>query len=177
MRTYADIYLEYIKKFEGKHPAYNRTKNIEFYFCKPGLYFKFVTEPYFPFNQLALHDFELFYDPGLFSPWSIIKKTLGKKPLNYTRDDLRFVSHSTVILNNDQDSGKAVEFFLRFGHDVERKIDNGPLLIVFRDTGKVYFKPADKKGVLGFLSGVTSELRNGFGPKHWNTGMWCLADD
>jgi hypothetical protein len=123
---------------EANLPAYAKdVKSIYFQHNQPGLSFYVEHGPYknMGMNGVDAKQFRLIYDPSKFSKSSIIRRTLGEKPLNYSMDDVREFSQTRL----SGDEGTIFEVYLKgIPGSVDRNEDGG-LIMISRDTGQIRF--------------------------------------
>ncbi|MCB0356245.1 MAG: hypothetical protein KDD40_04520 [Bdellovibrionales bacterium] len=134
-------------------------------------------------NEVELAYFVLDYDPIQFLPGSFFRRVLGKQPMQYSAEDIRYFSQNTIYMRE----GRVLEFYLRLPTDRNKEIDEGPLLAVSLETGKVIGFPARTNvdaavegmrrgaigGILSFANGLSIEAQNAFkNPK----GQWYLGE-
>ena len=87
-------------------------------------------------NPGAVQEFKLNYDPTSFWRGSLIHRTLGTQKLEYTERDVRKFRHSIVI-----GVGHVFEVYLRDPEDTTRTKNDGPLMFISREDGRIKFYP------------------------------------
>lgn len=162
-------------------PAYDWKTNIHFHYDLPGLQISIEQTPYSGSLHLPeIKNFRLIYDPSKFSVFSVIRRMFGNTPLNYTIEDIRTTSESMFA----SEEGKVAEIYFRgtnSSDDIMR--DNGGMIMITRDTGRIRFWPpgtdvdGEMEGILkgslsalgGFALGLIGETQNAI---HRYQGSW-----
>lgn len=174
-------YIERRRVLEAHLPAYSKTANtVYFGYVRPGLKFLVAHGPFEGSytSGVKILNFRLEYDPKHFLPTSVIRRTLGNKPITYTMEDVRFVSQSTLMF----------EIYLKGPPDKKWRDDDGGLLMISRDTGQIRFYPPETdvdgvtRGLLrgsisaiwGFAKGLAGEAENAIRKP---TGRWVIDKD
>jgi len=153
-------------------------EEISYELDAPGLKINFTTGPYRGSHHGAtqLHDFDLRFNPEHYRwPLHLMRRTFGDLPLHYKREDLRMLADSTLLDDADH-GGVGLQFYLKGLPDRPNRDENGPLLYVMRNTGKIRFWPAFNDNLLGHLSAAWSEFQ-GRKSESWNMGRWYAARD
>ncbi len=159
---------------EGREPAYRHdAETISFVLDSPGLSLSVHHGPYGGSHTrgVEVQDFQLTYDPSHFSSRDLIRRTLGSKPLTYTMADLRSFSQSELVSSE----GTFLQLYLNGVTAEQRKNNDGPLLMISRDTGKVMFFPpdynVDRWKLLSGLTGLWTDIQN-LSNHSSRTGTW-----
>ena len=155
---------------EAVRDAYRTdVEKISFEIKDGGLFINLTQGPYGSgYAGKKLTGFKLTYDPTQFTWPSLARRAFGSKPLELGMDDIRLVG-STHIL------GKSGEFFEVFLKNVknpsQRDTDDGPLLMISRDTGRVIIYPALGNSFFKeFMGGLAAETQQKLG--HQFVGSW-----
>ncbi len=166
------------KVIEESSPAYVKDSGpIFFTYTVEGLSIAFEHGPYESGRQ-NLSRFRLKYDPKKFNRGSLIRRTFGNEALDFDLKDVRWVS-STHMAGFE---GEFIDVYLKDGPSVSSRDQNGPLMMISRDTGRILLYPPDptpemaRMGITQFALGLWSETQQRFG-KGKISGQWLTSKD
>ena len=135
-------------------PAFSTNSDVKYTLTITGLDINITLAPCRDYDEPGLvKDFTLYYDPSRFWPGSLIRRALGRKKLSYTSKDIRFCSHSNMF-----GVGDTFKVFLKHPNDTERTLDDGPLMMISRENGRIYFYPPYTDVDSPFPKKIISEL-------------------
>ncbi len=177
-RQARDHWLE--AEIKENSPAYRQDVESIFYeLSTPGFRLNMEIDPYTGSHYIPnmLRDFELSFNPdSLRNPLHLLRRTFGSTRLHYDMQDVRFVSNAT-FLDEPRNGGEAVEIYLKGHPNDPGRNENGPLLMVLRNFGKLRIWPAfDEGSILGHVSVFFAEMQSCW-TNSWNMGRWYTATD
>ena len=124
-------------------PAFSRNSGVQYALDIPGLAISIALEPCSRSkNPGPVKEFSLNYDPSRFWRGSLIHRALGLQKLEYTKTDVR--RFGCCYLSG---TGEMFEVYLRHPEDTARKLPDGPLMFISRESGRILFYPPGTKEV------------------------------
>ena len=151
-------------------PAFSKNSDIKYTVKIPGLDIALLLAPHTGcYNPKELKEFTLNYDPSRFWIGSLIRRALGTQKLNYTSEDVRSFSSSYLL-----GVGDMFQVYLRHPKDTDRTLDDGPLMMIKREDGRILFYPpgtnVDSLSPRKIISGLWTETQQSLGKKF--NGKW-----
>lgn len=151
-------------------PAYSRDSDVSFKYQGKGLSISLVHGPGVEhWRPGVTKSFDLRYEPSKFWSGSLMRRVFGRKPLNYTLQDIRQISTSYFT----GAEGEVLAVYLSHPLDLDRTLPEGPLMMIDRENGQVILYPAgtdvDQFSLGDFVRGLWTETQQKIWPFY---GVW-----